>query len=137
LKLTGVNEMKFGTLEILATILIAFSVIKLVVVSISPQSWLMFAKKIYIRPKLTSAVAFVLAVIVLFFLIKSGITIVHILAISLFIVLLMVIGMAKYADRMIDWMLEQDIKILLKEFWFYTLIWIVLLLWGIQAILFP
>ncbi len=128
--------MKFGTLEILATILIAFSVIKMVVILISPQGWLNFARKIYIKPKITSAVASILAVTVLYFLTSSGITIVQILAITLFIALVLVIGIARYAEDFINWALKQDMHAMLKELWFYTLIWIALLGWGIQAIFF-
>ena len=128
--------MKFGTLEILATILIAFSVIKLIVILISPQSWLRFAKKIYIRPTVTSAVAFMLAAVVLYFLITSGVSIVHILAVALFIALIIVIGMARYADQLINWVVGQDLKIILREQWLYTLIWLALLAWGIQVIFF-
>jgi len=129
--------MNIGTLEILALLLIAFSVVKLAVMSVSPRSWLMFARRIYARPKVTSVAAFLLAAIVLYFLVKSGITIIHILAVSLFIVLLMVTGMASYGDRLVDWALQLDVKELWKEFWLYTLIWIALLIWGIQAIFFP
>jgi len=128
--------MKFETLEILATILIFFSVIKLVVISISPERWLNFAKNIYIKPRITSAVALILAATVLYFLVRSGITITHILAITLFITLLIVVGMARHIENIINWALTQDLKALLKKQWFYTLIWIVLLSWGIIDIFF-
>jgi hypothetical protein len=128
--------MKFGTLEILATILIAFSVIKLIVILISPQSWLRFLRNIYIRPAITSTIAFILAAIVLYFLIAAGVSIVHILAVTLFIALIIVIGMARYADQLINWVVGQDLKIILREQWFYTLVWLALLAWGIQAIFF-
>ena len=129
--------MKIGTLEILALLLIAFSVIKLVIVAISPRSWFMLARKIYARPEITSVAAFLLAAIVLYLLVKSGITIIHILAVSLFIVLLMVTGMASYADRLVDWAQQLDAREMWKNFWLYTVIWIALLIWGIQAIFFP
>ncbi len=128
--------MKFGTLEILATILIAFSLIKIIIILISPQAWLKFARTIYIRPAITSAVAFMLAAVVLYFLITAGVSIVHILAVTLFIALIIVIGMARYADQLIDWMVGQDLKIILREQWFYMLVWLALLAWGIQAIFF-
>ncbi len=128
--------MAFGTLEILAVILITISVIKLVVILISPQAWLGFARKIYIKPEVTSAVAFILAVTVLYFLISSGVTIVQILATTLFIVLIITIGIAKYGQNIINWADNQDFKAILKDQWFYTLIWVVLLGWGIKAIFF-
>lgn len=123
-------------LEILAAIIIVFSLVKLTVVLISPMSWLNFAKKIYVRPQITSAVALVLAAVVLYILINSGMTIVHILAVTLFIVLVLVIGMARYGEEIISWAMGQDLRTILKEQWLYTLIWIVLLVWGIAVIFF-
>ena len=126
--------MQFGTLEILATILIVFIIIKLVVILISPGAWMQFARKLYIKPQVTSTVSFILAAIVLYFLLSAGVTIVHILAVSLFIVLVLVVGMAKYA--LIDWASAQDLNNILKEQWFYTLVWMALIAWGVQAIFF-
>ena len=123
-------------LEILAAIIIVFSLVKLTVVLISPMSWLNFAKKIYVRPQITSAVALVLAAVVLYILINSGMTIVHIFAVTLFIVLVLVIGMARYGEEIISWAMGQDLRTILKEQWLYTLIWIVLLVWGIAVIFF-
>lgn len=128
--------MQFGTLEILATILIVFIIIKLVVILISPGAWMQFARKLYIKPQVTSTVSFILAAIVLYFLLSAGVTIVHILAVSLFIVLVLVVGMAKYADALIDWAIAQDLNNILKEQWFYTLVWMALIAWGVQAIFF-
>ncbi len=128
--------MQFGTLEILATILIVFVVIKLIVILISPQAWLQFAKKLYVKPSITATIAFLLAVVVLYFLHTAGVSIIHILAVALFISLVLVIGMAKYADTLIEWAIAQDLNTILKEQWFYTLIWVGLILWGIQAIFF-
>lgn len=118
--------MTFGILEILATILILFSVIKLVVFLISPQAWFGFARKIYIKPEVTSAVAFILAATVLYFLISSGVTIVQILAITLFIALIITGGIAKYGQNIITWADNQDFNPILKDQWLYILIWVVL-----------
>ena len=128
--------MVFSTIEILALILIVFSIIKLVVILISPNAWFGFARKVYIKPEITSATATVLAAIVLYYLISSGVTITKVLATTLFIALLIVIGFAKYADQISDWAEKQDMQGILMKQWFYTLIWVALLLWGIQEIFF-
>ncbi len=128
--------MTFGTLEILALILIAITVIKLIVFLINPQLWYRFVEKLYIKPQLVSVVALLLAALVLYFLVVSGVTIVEILAVCLFVVLLMAIGIAKYADKIIGWAKEQDVVFIVKELWLYTLVWILLLAWGIQQIFF-
>lgn len=128
--------MTFGTLEILALILIAITLIKLIVFLINPQLWYNFVKKLYVKPQLVSVVALLLAAVVLYFLVISGVTIVEILAVCLFVVLLMAVGIAKYADEIIGWAKEQDIVFIVKELWLYTLVWILLLAWGVQQIFF-
>lgn len=123
--------MAFGALETLASIIIILSVIKLIVLFISPKSLYGFARKIYSHPNVMSISAVVLAAIVLYYLINASITIVDIFAVMLFIVLIMVVGIAKYANEMMDWVLKKDPKNILKEMWLYILIWILLLIWGI------
>jgi hypothetical protein len=126
--------MTFGALEVLALTLIAIVGIKLIVLIINPQFWYSFVEKLYLKPQLISGLALLLAAVVLYFLIVSGVTIVEILAVCLFVVLLMAIGIAKYADTIIGWAKEQDIVFIAKELWLYTLVWILLLAWGVGEI---
>jgi hypothetical protein len=130
----GRETMKLELLEILALTIIALSVVKLIIGLISPKSWLRFAKKMYVRPEITSAVALVLAAVVLYILISSGMTIVQILAVTLFVVLILTIGIARYGEEIIDWAMEQDLRTLIKGQWLYALIWVLLLGWGAIAI---
>ena len=129
--------MNIGTPEILASILIFFALIKLIVFLISPRGWLVFARKVYVKPRVASALALVLAAIVLYFLVKSGITIVHIFAVLLFIALFIVAGIAPYSEKIVDWAMAQDMKVILKQQWYYSLVWFLLMLWCIQEIFFP
>jgi hypothetical protein len=126
--------MAFGTLEILALILIAITAAKLVVFIINPQAWYGFMKRLYSKPLLASLIAFILAMTVLYFLLVSGVTIVQILAVSLFVSLLIATGLAKYADKLILWSKEQDMVFVLKEAWLYALVWLLLLAWGVGEI---
>lgn len=126
--------MTFGTLEILALILIAVTVIKLVILSINPQLWYSFIGGIYSKPPIASLVAFILAMVVLYFLLVSGVTIVEILAVCLFIALLIAVGLSKYMDKLIPWVKEKNIVFILKEVWLYTLVWLLLLAWGVGEI---
>jgi len=123
-----------GAIEIIASIIIVLSVIKLVVLALSPKSVYSFARKIYSHPNVMSVSALVLAAVVLYYLIDAGITIVDIFAVMLFIVLIMVVGIARYANEMMDWVMKKDLKNMLKEMWLYILIWVVLLVWGIVAL---
>ena len=126
--------MTFGTLEILALILIAVTVIKLVIFLINPQLWYSFIGGIYSKPPIASLTAFILAMVVLYFLLVSGVTIVEILAVCLFVALLIAVGLSKYVDKLIPWVKEQNIVFILKEVWLYTLVWLLLLAWGVGEI---
>ena len=126
--------MTLETLEILALILITITAVKLVIFIINPQVWYSFIRGLYSKPLLASLIAFILAMTVLYFLLVSGVTIVEILAVSLFVALLIATGLAKYADKLILWTKEQGIVFILKEVWLYTLVWLLLLAWGVGEI---
>ncbi len=126
--------MTFGTLEILALILIVATAIKLVIFLVNPEWWYSFIGGIYSKPPLASFIAFVLAMIVLYLLLASGVTIVEILAVCLFVALLIAVGLSKYADKLIPWVKGKNIVFVLKEIWLYTLVWLLLLAWGVGEI---
>ncbi len=128
--------MTFTAIEIIAIILIGVSIIKLAVIAVSPGAWIGFARRIYLKPCVTSAVALVLAAVVLYFLVASGMTIVQILAVWVFVALIMVVGFANYAGDILDWASGRDIKTWIAEQWLLMVIWIGLLVWGLQAIFF-
>ena len=130
------RKMALETVEILAFILIVVTAIKLLTFLINPNIWYGFIEGIYSVPAITSLIAFVLAAIVLYFLIISGITIVEILAVCLFVALLIAIGFAKYADELMMWVRKQEIVAILKEVWLYTFVWLLLLAWGVGEIFF-
>jgi hypothetical protein len=127
--------MNIGILEVLAIILIVISAIKIVIFIVNPQLWYSFIQRIYSKPAMASLIAFILAAVVLYLLLISGVTIVEILAVCLFVALLIAIGLAKYADRLIGWVKEQDIVFVVKELWLYTLVWLLLLAWGVGEII--
>ncbi|MFK7815182.1 MAG: hypothetical protein AB8B92_02505 [Gammaproteobacteria bacterium] len=126
--------MSFETLEILALIVIAISAIKLITFFINPQLWYSFIGGLYKSPPLASLIAFILAMIVLYFLLISGVSVVEILAVCLFVMLLIAVGMAKYIDKLIPWVKEKNIVFILKEVWLYTFVWLLLLIWGVGEI---
>ena len=128
--------MTIGILEILALILITIAVIKVIILLIRPQMWLNFIEKLYAKPQVTSNLALVLAILVLYLLFVSGVTIVEILAVCLFVVLLMATGFSKYAGQIIAWTKEQEVVSVVKNLWLYTFIWLLLLAWGVGEIIF-
>ncbi len=121
----------FTTLEMIAGALIAVTLIKLMVVAVSLPAWLSFARKFYARPAITSTVSAVLAGAVLYALVQSGLTIIQILAVAVFIVLVLLVGMAPYGAELIRWTEGRDLKAILRETWLYSLIWAALVLWGL------
>ena len=126
----------YSTIEILALILISIAVIKLIVFLINPTLWIDFVEKMYSVPQLIGYIALGASLVVLYFLINSGLSIIEILAVSLFIVLLMLTGLASYADDLITWIREQDIMAMVRKLWLYTLAWMILIIWGISELFF-
>ncbi|MBI2146543.1 hypothetical protein HYU22_04345 [Candidatus Woesearchaeota archaeon] len=128
--------MPFGTIEILAAILIAVSIIKLLVLSFSPKSWLGLARQLYLNSTITSVVALLLAAVVFYFLRKAGITVLEIFAVMLFLSLLMMMSMAKYAETLIDIYAKKGTINIWKEHWLEMVVWIILLIFGIKELFF-
>lgn len=129
--------MAFTSVEIIALIVIVGAVIKMLVLLVSPISWMNFAKGVYKNPKLVQVVSLVLAGIVLYYLVGAGITIVQILAVTAFVALLIMMGLATEIDYFIK---KQQAMIkkgtLWKQYWLYSLIWVALLIWGIKELFF-
>ena len=122
--------MNLSSVEILAGILIVLAVVKLLVIFVNARAWIMFVKRFYSNPNITSLVALTLAGFVLYLLLQSGLTIVQILAVCLFVMLLIVVGIAPYSSQLFQWFETQDLRLILKEQWLYIMIWLLLLGWG-------
>ena len=122
-------------IEIIALILIIISAIKVIVILANPKSWADIVKKVWANPMVTSIISLILAAIVLYYLVwVEGITIVQILAVTGFVVLLMAVGVGAYAKEVTSMATKMLKKGVLKKSWFYTLIWIILLIWGAKEL---
>lgn len=117
-------------IEIIALIVIIIFAIKIIVILVNPKSWADIVKKVWVNPMVMSIVSLILAAIVLYYLIQSGLTIVQILAVTAFVGLLMAVGIGIYANEVISMAIKMLKKGLMKRAWFYTLIWIALIVWG-------
>ena len=89
--------------ETLAAILILLSLVKTAMLLVNPRAWIGFVKRFYADTKVTSVVSLGLAGIVLYLLIRSGLDIVQILAVCLFLFLLILVLVAPYAPRLYAW----------------------------------
>jgi len=127
--------MNFSMINVLAGLLIVLASIKLVVVFVSPQAWLRFVRRAYAVPTLTSTIALLLAALVLYLLLQSGLTIVQVLAVTVFVALLLVVGIAPYAGRLFEWIEAQSLPAMLRQQWLYIVVWVLLLGWGAVEIL--
>lgn len=123
-------------IELIAFIFIIFSLIKIISISISPQSWNRnIVKKLFKNYHLTAFFSFILAIIVLYYLLKE-LTIVQIIASASFVFLLIAFGISAYHEEILK--LSDKIykdKIILKKSIIYIIIWLILLLWGLKEII--
>lgn len=122
--------MKLSAIEMLAGLLIVLAAIKLVVVFIDARIWLRITKRAYANPAVTSWVALLMSGFVLYLLLQSGLTIVQVLAVTVFVALLLMIGMAPYAGRLFKWLETQSLPAMLRDQWLYVIVWVLLLAWG-------
>jgi len=123
------------SIEIIALVLIVVAAIKIIVLLVSPKSWMSFARGVYKKPIVTSLVALILAGVVLYYLVQSGMTIVQILAAAAFVALLFGIGLAPeipYLLKKYEGLIKKGN--LWKDFWLYTLVWLVLMILGLVQI---
>ncbi|MAH45718.1 hypothetical protein CMI37_07800 [Candidatus Pacearchaeota archaeon] len=130
--------MVFTAIEWMALILVMFVAIKLIVILVNPNAWnTKVIKKVWAHAHLAMAVSLGLAAVVLYYLLQSGLTIVQILAVTLFVALLMGAGAAAYKNEIIE--LAENLlkdKSLVKKSWLYIVIWIILIVWGAKILLF-
>ena len=68
---------------------------------------------------------------------RSGLDIVSILAVCLFMSLMLIAGLAPYGPRLLDWIETQDLRRLIRQQLSYSLAWGALLLWGLIELLKP
>ena len=126
--------MNLSAVEILAVILIVLSVAKLLFVVTNFKAWMQLMKWLFASPKFTALIASALAGVLLYFLVRSGLTIVQILAVCLFVSLLFIAGIAPYFSHISTWLEGKNTTQILKEQWLYAVIWFLLLGWGVYEL---
>jgi len=119
---------------IFALIVLIAIAIKILVVLISPKSWLNLVGKIWKLPILTMIVSLILAGIVLYYLLQE-ISIVQIFGVLLFIALISAATMAVYIKEVLPFaqkMLKD--RSFLRKAWLPILIWIILIIWALKEL---
>ena len=122
-------------IDLLAALLILLAIVKVIVLSIHATAWLNGAKALYANRRMATIVFYLLAGLVLYGLLVSGLTILQILAVSLFVALLLLPGFSPYMGEVLHQLEGKTFGQIMREQWLYTLIWTVLLVWGTCALL--
>ena len=121
--------------EIMALLVAAAVIVKLVVALINPGSWLKnITTRFFSHPILTILLSTVLAVVALVFLLKE-LTIVQIFASLLFLMPLIALAFVPFAGDLLD-MVSRILsgRNALKKAWLASLIWLILALWVLYAL---
>lgn len=125
--------MVYSTIEWFALILAVIVLIKLTIISINPKSWMRFSKSLFVKPWLTTSVSLILALVVLYYLLAAGITIVQIFAIMLFLTLLMVSSMTHVAKDLYK-TVGKNLQGKIKDMWLSIIIWAILSIWVLVSL---
>ncbi len=123
--------------EIIALIMVLVGLIKMLVLFIKPKKWLdEVVKPVYLHGKFTKLAAFVVALIVLNYLLKE-VTIVQIFAVFVFVASIVMIGFASYGQELTA-MAEKIMKDknMFRKSWLSVLIWLVLSAWVLFELFF-
>jgi hypothetical protein len=129
--------MAFTAVEIIALVLLALAVVKMLVLLISAKSWMNLAKKLYGNKLVFQLVCLVLAAVVFYFLLQE-LTVIQIFAATAFVALLIGIGLADPIKRILPIYRKQiKEKTLLKSNWLYIILWLALMAWVFLELFFP
>ena len=126
--------MVYSTIEWFALFLAVFVLIKLIVISINPKSWMRFSKNLFVKPWLTTSISLILALVVLYYLLVE-MTIVQIFAVMLFLTLIMIAGTAHFAKDLHK-TFDKKIQEKIKDSWLSIIIWFILSIWVLIQLFF-
>lgn len=122
-----------NALEVMTVILSVFVLIKLVVLAIDPKKWMKFAEKLLSRKGWVQAIYLVLVLVAGYYLFQY-LTIVEVLATVAFVSLLIALAFIPYSDRLLAIYKKTDMKGMLLKSWLPTIIWLILIVWGLIAV---
>lgn len=118
----------FTPIEFIALILIILSAVKIILL---PKIWMKYVvRPLYSKSMILFVVEIILAGIVLYYLLQSGLNIVQILAAVAFGALLTGMTFAWYGKETLSWARGIWKKGIWKKAWLPILIWIVIIIWG-------
>ena len=127
--------MGLTTIQTIAFILVLLTLVKLVVIIFNKKWWFnKVARPIYRNTLVSSLIFLVLAIVIFFYLLDSGITVTQMMAVTAFVVLLIGFSMVQYGKEVLSF---AD-RIYKKKFnygtWINILIWAGLAVWTLFEI---
>jgi len=121
--------------EIIALIFVILASVKILVILVKPKAWLdSVVKKVWVNPLITEVVSLVLAGIVLYYLLDSGIDIIEIFAVIAFVGLIAAVGVAAYAKEFVGLAGKLAKQGIVRKAWLQLIIWIALIIWALYAL---
>ncbi len=122
-------------IDLMALIVAAVAIVKLLVLVIKPRAWLRIVKPIYKYPILLGFISLILACFSLLYLLDE-LTIVQIFAVILFIAFLAGVTLASYAKELVAFgeKLLKDRKVVDRA-WVSIIIWLLLCIWALYTLL--
>jgi FtsH-binding integral membrane protein len=129
--------MMMTPIEKIALVFIVLAAVKMLILLVKPMAWMNGTMKTFSNKIFTQFVGLVIAGIVFYYLRQGGMSIVQILAVSAFVSALMMIAFAGHIN---DFAAKYKGLIkrgkLWQEYWLYTLIWLILMGWGVKELFF-
>ena len=126
--------MALDALGIIIFVFAILGIIKLLFLVFSPKSWTKFAISLYRNPVVLMVIELVLALIVLFYLLKT-LTIVQIMGGIVLGALLTGMSFAAYGPETIAWAKKiMKTSSILKKAWIPALIWLILIIWTLKEL---
>lgn len=127
--------MALTSIELIALVFSIFGLIKLIAIIINKEIWYQgVAKPVYNNNNISTVILTIIGVVVFYFIIQEF-TITQVLAIMAFSSLLIGIGFLQYSKEVISLInniYRKKMSLMLK---IYTLIWLIIILWGLYEIL--
>jgi len=121
-----------GAIENMAIILAAIVLIKLVWIWFNPKGWFEISKKLL---QVNQFIWLALALLTGWYLLETGLTVVQIAAVTLFVSLLMLVSYSLYSKEMLklskEMLAKKDV---FSRAWLPILVWIIFSLWVLKDI---
>ncbi len=126
--------MSYTVIEWSALSLIVIIILKVVIVFLAPTVMITIIKKMLPYKRWAAVISGSLAVWLFLQFVNAGLSVVTLLAITLWVSLVVGMGMYKYLKDYIEWIEQKGLSTLIKHSWVYILIWLVLASLGLKEL---